>query len=57
MLTGDEESGRTPREISRGDMTAAAKRSDLALSFENGASSIATVARRKFTDNQDLPEM
>ena len=46
MLTGDEESGGTPREISRGDMTAAAKRSDLALSFENGASSIATVARR-----------
>lgn len=46
MLTGDEESGGNPREISRGDMIAAAKRSDLALSFENGGSNIATVARR-----------
>ncbi len=46
MLTGDEENGGSPREISRGDMVAAAKRSDLALSFENGGSNIATVARR-----------
>jgi len=46
MLTGDEESSGKPIEISRGDMIAAAKRSDLALSFENGASSTATVARR-----------
>ncbi len=46
MLTGDEESGGNPREISRGDMIAAAKRSDLVLSFENGGTSIATVARR-----------
>jgi glutamate carboxypeptidase len=46
MLTGDEESSGKPVEISRGDMIAAAKRSDLALSFENGASSTATVARR-----------
>jgi glutamate carboxypeptidase len=46
MLTGDEESGGNPREISRGDMIAAAKKSDLALSFENGGSGIATVARR-----------
>jgi glutamate carboxypeptidase len=46
LLTGDEESGGNPREISRGDMIAAAKRSDLALSFENGGSGIATVARR-----------
>ena len=46
MLTGDEESGGNPREISRGDMIAAAKRSDLVLSYENGGASIATVARR-----------
>lgn len=46
LLTGDEENGGSPREISRGDMVAAAKRSDLALSFENGGSNIATVARR-----------
>ncbi|MBA2606556.1 MAG: M20/M25/M40 family metallo-hydrolase [Acidobacteria bacterium] len=46
MLTGDEESGGNPREISRRDMIAAAKKSDLALSFENGGSGIATVARR-----------
>jgi glutamate carboxypeptidase len=46
MLTGDEESSGKPVEVSRGDMISAAKRSDLALSFENGASSTATVARR-----------
>ena len=46
MLTGDEENSGDPVEISRGDMIAAAKRSDLALSFENGGSNIATVARR-----------
>jgi len=46
MLTGDEESSGKPIEISRGDMISAAKRSDLVLSFENGASSTATVARR-----------
>lgn len=36
LLTGDEEDSGDPVEISRGDMIAAAKRSDLALSFENG---------------------
>ncbi|MFN2455025.1 MAG: M20/M25/M40 family metallo-hydrolase [Pyrinomonadaceae bacterium] len=46
MYTGDEESSGSPVEISRGEMIAAAKRSDVALSFENGGSSIATVARR-----------
>ncbi|MDQ3750218.1 MAG: M20/M25/M40 family metallo-hydrolase [Acidobacteriota bacterium] len=46
LLTGDEESSGKPIEISRGDMIAAAKRSDLALSFENGGSNVATVARR-----------
>jgi len=51
-LTGDEEDSGTPLEISRGDMIAAAKRSDLVLSFENGGSNIATVARRGYSDWQ-----
>jgi glutamate carboxypeptidase len=46
LLTGDEENSGDPDSISRADMIAAAKRSDLALSFENGGSNIATVARR-----------
>lgn len=50
MLTGDEEDSGDPMEISRGDMIAAAKRSDLALSFENGGSNVATVARRGSSD-------
>jgi glutamate carboxypeptidase len=50
LLTGDEEDSGTPVEISRGDMIAAAKRSDLVLSFENGGSNIATVARRGYSD-------
>lgn len=50
MLTGDEEDSGDPVEVSRGDMVAAAKRSDLALSFENGGSNIATVARRGSSD-------
>ena len=50
MLTGDEEDSGDPVETSRGDMLAAAKRSDLVLSFENGGSNIATVARRGSSD-------
>jgi len=50
MLTGDEEDSGDPVEVSRGDMIAAAKRSDLALSFENGGSNVATVARRGSSD-------
>ena len=50
MLTGDEEDSGDPVELSRGDMIAAARRSDLALSFENGGSNIATVARRGSSD-------
>jgi glutamate carboxypeptidase len=50
LLTGDEEDSGDPVEVSRGDMIAAAKRSDLALSFENGGSNIATVARRGASD-------
>jgi glutamate carboxypeptidase len=50
MLTGDEEDSGDPVATSRGDMIAAAKRSDLALSFENGGSNVATVARRGSSD-------
>src|SRR5260221_12371427 len=46
MLTGDEENSGHPAEISRGDMVAAAKRSDLALSFENTVRNTGTVGRR-----------
>lgn len=50
LLTGDEEDSGDPVEVSRGDMIDAAKRSDLALSFENGGSNTATVARRGSSD-------
>ncbi|MDQ2920518.1 MAG: M20/M25/M40 family metallo-hydrolase [Acidobacteriota bacterium] len=46
MLTGDEESVGRPIEISRRDMVAAAKDSDLALSFEATVGNSATVGRR-----------
>jgi glutamate carboxypeptidase len=46
MLTGDEEAAGRPVAISRGDMVAAAKRSDLALSFEGARGNDATVGRR-----------
>ena len=46
MFTGDEENSGDPVEISRGDMIAAAKRSDLALSFEGTVRNTATVGRR-----------
>ncbi len=46
MYTGDEEASGHPHEISRGDMFAAAKRSDLALSFEGAVRNTATVGRR-----------
>jgi len=46
MLTGDEENAGRPLEISRGDMVAAAKNADLALSFEAAAGNRATVGRR-----------
>jgi glutamate carboxypeptidase len=50
MLTGDEEDSGDPVEVSRRDMIEAARRSDLVLSFENGGSNIATVARRGSSD-------
>ena len=46
MLTGDEEAAGRPVEQSRGDMVAAGKRSDLALSFEGARGNDATVGRR-----------
>lgn len=46
ILTGDEENSCEPVEICRGDMIAAARRSDLALSFEGAVRNTATVGRR-----------
>jgi len=46
MLTGDEEAAGHPVEQSRGDMISAAKRSDVALSFEAARGNDATVGRR-----------
>ena len=46
MFTGDEEDSCEPVDICRGDMIAAAKRSDLALSFEGTVRNTATVGRR-----------
>ena len=46
MITGDEEASGKPTEISRGDMIAYAKRSDLVLSFEGAVANTATVGRR-----------
>jgi glutamate carboxypeptidase len=46
LFTGDEEDSGDPVDVSRGDMIAAAKRSDLALSFEGTVANTATVGRR-----------
>jgi glutamate carboxypeptidase len=46
MFTGDEEDSCEPVAICRGDMISAAKRSDLALSFEGTVRNTATVGRR-----------
>jgi len=46
MLTGDEESAGRPINISRRDMIAAAKESDVALSFEGTVGNSATIGRR-----------
>ena len=45
-LTGDEESAGEPLSVSRGDLIAAARRSDVALAFEGGSRGTAVVARR-----------
>lgn len=46
MFTGDEEDACDPVSVCRGDMIAAAKRSDAALSFESTVLNTATVGRR-----------
>lgn len=46
MFTGDEEDSCEPVAVCRGDMIAAARRSDLALSFEGAVRNTATVGRR-----------
>lgn len=46
MLTGDEEAHVKPDAISRGEMVALAKRSDVALSFEGSVGNTGTVGRR-----------
>ena len=46
MLTGDEENAGNPKETSRADLIAAAKRSDAALGFEFGRNNFAIAARR-----------
>lgn len=46
LLTGDEEDSCEPVSLCRGDMIAAAKRSDLVLSFEATVRNTATVGRR-----------
>jgi len=46
LFTGDEEDACDPLAVCRGDMIAAAKRSDLALSFEGTVRNTATVGRR-----------
>ncbi len=46
MYTGDEENAGLPLTVSRGDMVAAAKASDMALSFENSVGNTATIGRR-----------
>jgi glutamate carboxypeptidase len=46
MLTGDEEDSCEPVDVCRGDMISAAKRSDVALSFEGTVRNTATVGRR-----------
>src|ERR1043166_8510235 len=46
VLTGDEEAAGRPLEISRRDLVAAAKRNDVALSFEGGSREFASITRR-----------
>ena len=46
VMSGDEEAPGSPLEVVRGDLLAAAGRSDLALAFESAIGRTATVARR-----------
>lgn len=46
IMTGDEEAVGSPRELARKDLIDAAQRSDIALAFEGGSASRASIARR-----------
>ncbi|MBA3670792.1 MAG: M20/M25/M40 family metallo-hydrolase [Gemmatimonadaceae bacterium] len=46
IMTGDEESVGTPRDLARRDLIELAKRSDIALGFEGGSAGGAAIARR-----------
>src|ERR1041385_6636056 len=46
VITGDEEATGRPLEIARRDLIAAAKRTDVALSFEGGSREYASITRR-----------
>ena len=46
IMTGDEESVGTPRDLARKDLIEAAQRSDIALAFEGGSAARASTARR-----------
>lgn len=46
IMTGDEEAAGSPLELARRDLIDAAKRSDIALAFEGGSASRASIARR-----------
>ena len=48
VMSGDEEAPGNPVAVTRGDMIAAAKRSDVALAFEAAIGNTGTVARRGF---------
>ncbi len=50
VLTGDEEHAGDPLDGARDDLSRAARRSDLVLSFEGGSDSTAVVARRGSSD-------
>jgi glutamate carboxypeptidase len=46
IMTGDEEAVGSPRDVARKDLIEAAQRSDIALAFEGGSASRASIARR-----------
>lgn len=46
IMTGDEESVGSPREVARRDLIDLAKRSDVALAFEGGSASRTSISRR-----------
>ena len=46
VMTGDEEEAGRPLTVARAELIAAARKSDIALGFEGGAASTATISRR-----------